>query len=78
MKIQRKTNKHQDATAYCFNLGYDDIELYSITVVDAYRTPTAKIVTKEELDKFLNDSERPCCINQSVFNNEFASPMKAS
>ena len=58
MKIQNKTNKHQDATAYYFNLGYDDyndIELYSLTIVDAYRTPTAKIVTKEGLDKFLND-----------------------
>ena len=55
MKIQSKTNKHQDATAYYFNLGYDDIELYSITIVDAYRTPTAKIMIKWELDKFLND-----------------------
>ena len=55
MEYKVKTNKHQDATAYYFNLGYDDIELYSVTIVDAYRTPTAKIVTKEELDKFLND-----------------------
>ena len=51
----RKLNKDEDATAYYFNLGYDDVELYSVTIVDAYRTPTAKIVTKEELDKFLND-----------------------
>lgn len=55
MYIEKKTNKHQDAVAFYFSLGYDAIELYSITVVDAYRTPTAKIVTKEELDKFLND-----------------------
>lgn len=55
MKIQNKTNKHQDATAYYFNLGYDDIELYSLTIVDAYRTPTAKVMIKWELDKFLND-----------------------
>ena len=55
MKIQSKTNKHQDATAYYFNLGYDDVELYSVTIVDAYRTPTAQIVTKEYLDKFLEE-----------------------
>ena len=52
---QIKESKNQDAVAYWFNLGYDDVELYSLTTVDAYRTPTAKIVTKEELDKFLND-----------------------
>lgn len=50
---QRKESKHQDAVAYWFNLGYDDVELYSLTTVDAYRNPTAKIITKEELDKFL-------------------------
>ena len=38
-----------------FGLGYSEIDLWSLTTVDAYRTPTAKIVTKEELDKFLND-----------------------
>ena len=54
MKIQSKTNKHQDATAYYFNLGYDDIELYSVTIVDAYRNPSAQIMDKKELDKFLN------------------------
>ena len=51
----RKLNKDEDAIAYWFKLDYDDVELYSITTVDAYRTPTAKIVTKEELNKFLND-----------------------
>ena len=51
----RKLNKDEDAIAYWFKLDYDDVELYSITTVDAYRTPTAQILNKEELDKFLND-----------------------
>ncbi len=55
MYIEKKTNKHQDAVAFYFGLGYSEIDLWSLTTVDAYRTPTAKIVTKEELDKFLND-----------------------
>ena len=55
MYIEKKTNKHQEAVAFYFGLGYSEIDLWSLTTVDAYRTPTAKIVTKEELDKFLND-----------------------
>ena len=51
----RKLNKDEDAIAFYFGLGYSEIDLWSLTTVDAYRTPTAKIVTKEELDKFLND-----------------------
>ena len=51
----RKLNKYEDAVAYWFKLDYDDVELYSITIVDAYRTPTAQIMDKKELDKFLND-----------------------
>ena len=49
----RKLNK--DAVAYWHRLDYDDVDLYSVTTVDAYRTPTAQILNKEELDKFLND-----------------------
>lgn len=51
----RKLNKYEDAVAYWHRLDYDDVDLYSMTIVDAYRTPTAKILNKEELDKFLND-----------------------
>lgn len=51
----RKLNKCEDAVAYWHRLDYDDVDLYSVTTVDAYRTPTAKILNKEELDKFLND-----------------------
>ena len=51
----RKLNKDEDAIAYWFKLDYDDVELYSITIVDAYRNPSAQIMDKKELDKFLND-----------------------
>ena len=51
----RKLNKYEDAVAYWHRLDYDDVDLYSLTTVDAYRTPTAKIVTKIELDKFLEE-----------------------
>lgn len=51
----RKLNKYEDAVAYWHRLDYDDVDLYSVTTVDAYRTPTAQILNKEELDKFLND-----------------------
>lgn len=51
----RKLNKYEDAIAYWHRLDYDDVDLYSMTIVDAYRTPTAKILNKEELDKFLKD-----------------------
>ena len=55
MYIEKKTNKYQDAVAFYFSLGYSEIDLWSLTTVDAYRTPTAQILNKEELDKFLND-----------------------
>ena len=51
----RKLNKDEDAIAYWFKLDYDDVELYSVTIVDAYRNPSAQIMDKKELDKFLND-----------------------
>ena len=49
-----KLNKDEDAIAYWFKLEYDDVELYSVTIVDAYRSPSAQIMDKKELDKFLN------------------------
>ena len=53
MKTIKKLNKFEDAQALWFKLSYNDIELYSLTIEDAYRTPTAQIMSKEELDKFL-------------------------
>ena len=50
----RKLNKDEDAIAYWFKLDYDDVELYSVTIIDAYRNPSAQIMDKKELDKFLN------------------------
>lgn len=50
----RKLNKDEDAIAYWFKLEYDDVELYSVTIIDAYRNPSAQIMDKKELDKFLN------------------------
>ena len=55
MEIENKLSKFEDAVAIWFKLGYDDIEVYSLTTEDAYRTPTAQIVTKEYLDKFLEE-----------------------
>ena len=53
--MEKKISKDYDSVAYWFSLGYDDIELYSLTTIDAYRKPTAKIVTKDELGKFLKE-----------------------
>jgi hypothetical protein len=53
MKLQRKVNKYEDTEAVWFDLGYDDIKLYSLTTIDAYRNPTARVITQEELDEFL-------------------------
>jgi len=53
MKIDKKLNKFEDAISLWFKLDYDDVELYSLTIEDAYRTPTAQIMSKEELDTFL-------------------------
>ena len=55
MKVNKKLSVLEDAIATWFKLGYDDIEVYSLTTEDAYRTPTAQIVTKEYLDKFLEE-----------------------
>lgn len=49
----KRISQHEDATATWFRLSYDDVELYSLTVEDAYRTPTSQIMTQEVLDKFL-------------------------
>jgi len=53
MYTKRKISKYKDSVAFYFDLGYSDIDMWSLTIVDAYRTPTAQIVTKEYLDNFL-------------------------
>ena len=53
MKVNKKLNIFEDAVAIWFKLGYADVEVYSLTTEDAYRTPTAQIVTKEGLNEFL-------------------------
>jgi hypothetical protein len=55
MKIERKEGKFRDAVVIYFDLEYSDISLYSLTIIDAYRTPSAKIITEEELESFLKD-----------------------
>lgn len=55
MKLYNKGNKFGDAVAIYFDLEYSDISLYSLTIIDAYRTPSAKIITEEELESFLKN-----------------------
>lgn len=55
MIIERIMSKYEDSVAIYFRLNYDDIELYSVTVEDAYRTPTVEIMSKEELDVFIKN-----------------------
>lgn len=55
IKVNKVLGKYGDAVAIYFKLDYDDVELYSLTIEDAYRTPMAKIVSKDELEKFLKD-----------------------
>lgn len=55
MKVQKVESHYGYSVAIYFKLGYDDIELYSVTVEDAYRTPTAEIMNKEQLNKFLRE-----------------------
>lgn len=55
MKVQKVKSYYEDSVAIYFKLGYDDVELYSVTVEDAYRTPTTEIMSKEQLNKFLKE-----------------------
>lgn len=52
--VDKFISKNEDSVATVFQI-YDDPEFtaYSVTVVDAYRTPWVKIMTKEELNQFL-------------------------
>lgn len=53
MKIEKTLNKFEDAIAIYFKLSYNDISLYSLTIEDAYRDPSARIISEEDLKEFL-------------------------
>lgn len=55
MKVQKVKSHYEDSVAIYFKLDYNDVELYSVTVEDAYRTPAVKIMSKEQLGKFLKE-----------------------
>lgn len=55
ISARKRLGKFEDSVAIWFKLDYEDVELYSLTVEDAYRTPYSKIVSKVELDSFLID-----------------------
>lgn len=50
IKVNKVLGKYEDAVAIYFKLDYEDVELYSLTIEDAYRTPTAEIVSKDKLE----------------------------
>ena len=52
--MERKINKHEDAVAIYFKVGFID-DMYSLTVDTAYGDYSARIVEKKELDEFLKD-----------------------
>lgn len=51
----KRISQYEDAVAIWFQLDYDDIKLYSLTIEDAYRTPSCSIVNEEELELFLKN-----------------------
>ena len=51
----KRKSSMEDAIAIWFKLNYDDVELYSLTIEDAYRTPSCSIVNEEELELFLKN-----------------------
>ena len=51
--MERKINKHEDAVAIYFKVGFIDEDMYSLTVDTAYGDFSARIVDKKELDTFL-------------------------
>ena len=53
--MERKLNKHGDAVAIYFIVGFIDDGMYSLTVDTAYGDYSARIVEKKELDEFLKD-----------------------
>lgn len=55
IKVNKVLGKYEDVVAIYFKLDYDDVELYSVTVEDAYRTPTVEIMNKEQLNKFIRE-----------------------
>ena len=55
INMERKINKHEDAVAIYFKVGFIDEDMYSLTVDTAYGDAFARIVEKKELDEFLKD-----------------------
>lgn len=56
VKVKRVTSKHGDAEVITFKIYNDsDFTAYSVTMVDAYRTPWVKIMSQQELDNFLKE-----------------------
>ena len=53
--MERKINKHEDAVAIYFKVGFIDEDTYSLTVDTAYGDYSARIVEKKELDEFLKN-----------------------
>ena len=53
--MERKINKHEDAVAIYFKVGFIDDDMYSLTVDTAYGDASARIVKKKELNEFLKD-----------------------
>ena len=49
--MERKINKHEDAVAIYFKVGFVDEDIYSLTVDTAYGDVSARIVEKKELNK---------------------------
>ena len=62
--MERKINKHEDAVAIYFKVGFIDEDMYSLTVDTAYGDASARIVEKKELDEFLKDWQ--ICIKQKL------------
>ena len=54
-QIETKIGKYEDAQAVWFNFKYSHVEMYSLTVIDAYETSYAKVVTKKELEEFIKN-----------------------
>lgn len=56
MKIHTKLSKYEDAILYILELYTEDVEnLYSVTMVDAYRNPWVKLMDEKELTELLKE-----------------------
>ena len=56
MKIHTKMSKYEDAMLYILEVYSEDIDkLYSVTMVDAYRTPWVKLMDEKELTELIEE-----------------------